>query len=166
MSTTRPLSTKILQGYEALVLAFLRSVWSAFRNFADYEGRASRSEFWNWMLFLLLAQFSIAGYPGYVRVVFLLFLTPPDLALQVRRLHDIGRTGFWVIAYYFALVLFVAFLNESSDAQWLALPFGLCLAIFFYWLITKGTPGPNRYGPDRLVRRQNAEPVFSQHVTP
>jgi uncharacterized membrane protein YhaH (DUF805 family) len=157
MSTTRRFSVRILFAYEALVLAFIRSIGSAFCNLADYEGRASRFEFWSWKLFVVLVQAFIGSYGTNLRLTVLFFLTPPDLALQVRRFHDIGRTGFWVIAYYTALLLFVAFLDESLV---LALPFGFCLAIFLYWLIAKGTPGPNRYGRPPLVRRQSTQPAY------
>jgi uncharacterized membrane protein YhaH (DUF805 family) len=88
MSAVRRLSTTIVFGYEASVLAFVRSILSVFCNLADYEGRASRFEFWSWKLFVVMVQFFIGSYDANVRLTVLLFLTPPDIAVQVRRFHD------------------------------------------------------------------------------
>jgi len=56
-------------------------------------------------------------------VVLLLFI--PLYSLVVRRLHDIGASGWWILIF--------------------PIPFGLVL--FFILLFKKGTPGPNKYGP-------------------
>jgi uncharacterized membrane protein YhaH (DUF805 family) len=54
----------------------------------------------------------------------------PSLALAVRRLHDLDRTGWWL------LLALIPLIGEI---------------ILLIWFCTRGTVGPNRFGPDRLA---------------
>lgn len=96
-----------------------------------------------------LAEYSAAGDPaapiptmpgslttGYaIMSIFNLALLLPGLGVTVRRLHDTGRSGFWI---FFALVPIVG-------------PIMLIV-----WTATAGTPGPNQYGPDPKAVAQTA----------
>ncbi|MDC7785541.1 DUF805 domain-containing protein [Rhodoplanes sp. TEM] len=120
-------------------MTFGEAIASGFRNYVGFEGRASRSEYWYWVLFVILVSLAtgIVDYmlfgPGGISPInalasLALFL--PGLAVGIRRLHDIDRTGWWmllVITVIGALVLLVF----------------ACL---------RGTPGPNRFGPDPLAQ--------------
>jgi uncharacterized membrane protein YhaH (DUF805 family) len=122
-------------------MTFGQAIISGFRNYVNFSDRACRSEFWFWTLFATLA--SIAGAildytllsdvaamavaPFQSAVGLALFL--PGLAVSVRRLHDLDRTGWWVLLA-FTLI-------------------GLILLIV--WNCMRGTPGPNRFGPDPLA---------------
>ena len=108
---------------------------AAMRNYAVFEGRAARSEFWCFFLFATL--FSMGA-----SIVDAVALTPrvlgggviwwlvnlvhwlPSIAVGVRRLHDIARTGWWML-----LGLTIV---------------GHLLLFVFYCL--RGTPGDNRFG--------------------
>ena len=143
--------------------------------YAQFNGRAGRREFWLFMLVhyilivitsildrLLLGDFSsnsgglIGGIYGLVTIV-------PALALGARRLHDIGRTGWWqaLVAFWPLTGVFgfwVATLEESgSSAEALALPGILALIsliaavtgliILLVFAVRKGDDGDNAYGP-------------------
>lgn len=74
---------------------FGQAISSCFAKYATFSGRASRSEFWWFMLFEVIvlgvtSMFSTTLY-GIAALVFLL----PVLAVGARRLHDTGRTGWW-----------------------------------------------------------------------
>jgi uncharacterized membrane protein YhaH (DUF805 family) len=123
------------------------------RKYADFNGRARRSEFWLFWLLLVIIQivFSVVlsavggsammmsdpsaavGLGGAAGVVMLalcvvmLGLLIPSLAVAVRRLHDTNRSGWWL------LIGLIPFLGA------------LALLIFY---VLDGTPGPNRFGPD------------------
>lgn len=109
-------------------MSFPQAISSAFRQYAKFSGRASRSEFWWFFLF----QFVIGLLLIYsIPVIFFLFVVAtllPYLAVLVRRLHDTGRSGWWVL-----LVL---------------IPFGNLVLLIFALL--EGNRGANKYGPNPL----------------
>ena len=74
---------------------FLQAIKSCLGQYATFSGRASRSEFWWFFLFQVLVMIaaSILGDAAYSIVVLGLLL--PALAVGTRRLHDIGRSGWW-----------------------------------------------------------------------
>lgn len=101
----------------------------------SFEGRASRAEYWSFMLFYVLTALVIGGsgvflgealgkvlYAGFIILTFV-----QSLALSVRRMHDSDKTGWFVLVG--------------------AIPFvgGL---IFLVLTLLPGTQGPNNYGQD------------------
>ena len=120
-------------------------MWRPLYRWLDFSGRSTRKEYW--MFFVLkiilstlsmfvlevndfLDQTSIALSAIFL-LFFLIFLTLPDLAVLVRRLHDSDRSGFWALLTLIPLVGFFIWLRFT------------CLS---------GTKGPNRFGPDPLGR--------------
>jgi len=119
---------------------FKTAISRVLRNYATFDGRAQRAEFWYWFLFVIVSNMLIAfvettinaAAPGNAAILtgaFSLAVFLPGLAVLVRRLHDTGRSGFW------AFLTLVPVLG------------GLILLI---WTATTGTRGPNEYGPDPL----------------
>lgn len=112
----------------------IRSVLS---QYVGFSGRASRSEYWIWWGFLVVVYFAIGalallfGSTGYVAagLVGLAFFLP-NLAVTVRRLHDTGRSGFWLLIVLIpvigALVLLVLLLldGQSEPNKWGSPPYG------------------------------------------
>ena len=72
------------------------------KKFAVFEGRARRSEYWYFHLFniiavvLLMVIESIIGSKGILVGIYTLAILIPSLAVSVRRLHDTGRSGWWL----------------------------------------------------------------------
>jgi uncharacterized membrane protein YhaH (DUF805 family) len=85
---------------------FQQAVQSGFSNYANFRGRASRSEFWWWQLFLLLGGivaalldlFANSNVLGGEPLASLFYLATiiPGLAVSVRRLHDTDSSGWWI----------------------------------------------------------------------
>jgi uncharacterized membrane protein YhaH (DUF805 family) len=100
---------------------------AALSNYAVFSGRARRLEYWMFTLTstLILCALAIVdvgmggdgGLPGlYALAVFL-----PSMAVAVRRLHDTGRSGFWVclgILPIIGSILLLVFLLQDSSADW------------------------------------------------
>ena len=114
---------------------FGEAIRSGLRNYATFSGRAARSEFWYWTLFAFLAS-AAAGivdsalFPtGLMAPLVSLLLLLPGLAVSVRRLHDLDRSGWWLLLTFTAI--------------------GIVLLLI--WDCLRGTPGPNRFGPDPLA---------------
>lgn len=76
---------------------FVGSIKLFFSQFATFEGRSRRSEFWYAMLFQFIVGFVVSMFqmPLVSNLISLVFFIP-NLALQCRRLHDIGRSGHWI----------------------------------------------------------------------
>jgi len=113
---------------------FGQAISSGFSNYVNFNGRACRSEFWYWGLFAVLigiaAQIvdAVIGVPAtYILASLGLFL--PGLTVSVRRLHDVDRSGWWLLLAFTIIGDFV----------------------LLYWDCIKGTDGPNRFGPDSLA---------------
>ena len=132
-------------------MKFGEAVVSGLRNYFNFSGRASRSEFWFFVLFCILvpivgsvgdlfffSTFAREGL-GPIYVISNLALFVPGLAIAARRLHDIDRTGWW-----FLITLTI---------------FGNILLIV--WWCTKGTVGRNRFGPDPLATKIMVTPPDS-----
>lgn len=119
----------------------------ALKNYAQFSGRATRSEYWYFLLFQIIFAIaavvldsvlglSFAGLPyGFIYLSYILALFLPALAVGVRRLHDVNKSG------WFILITFIPLIG------------GIWLLIV---LTRKGTSGENRYGPDPT----NSGPTF------
>ena len=107
------------------------------QNYVTFRGRAPRSEYWYWVLFVLLvsiaagildaALFPLVEVSPLVSVAGLLFLLP-GLVVSIRRLHDLDRSGWWYLILFIPLIGWV---------------------VLIIWACMRGTLGANRFGPDR-----------------
>ena len=107
------------------------------QHYAEFNGRARRSEYWYFVLFNLVISFVIgftfgviAGLldmPALANLAYLwsLAMFIPGLAVSVRRLHDIGRSGWWLLLSLIPLVGAI---------------------ILIIWYCTDSQPGANQYG--------------------
>ncbi|MBW8880922.1 MAG: DUF805 domain-containing protein [Asticcacaulis sp.] len=144
-------------------MGFGQAIQSAYKNYFQFNGRASRSEFWWFYLFNLLvviaglvffmivgaatsgqgqdAQAGVGIATGLIGLVWGLFVLGsffPTLSLIVRRLHDSDKSG------WFLLLIFV--------------PFGGIVLLVFYCL--PGTVGANQFGEDPLRRPESIARAF------
>ncbi|TKJ20335.1 hypothetical protein A6V29_09020 [Blastococcus sp. CCUG 61487] len=110
---------------------FATAVRSVLGQYAVFTGRARRSEFWFFYLFQVLAGIvagivdGITGVP-LLQIVVGLGLLIPSIAVGARRLHDIGKSGWWQLIALVPLV-------------------GIILLIV--WWAQDGDPAPNQHGP-------------------
>ena len=85
-------------------MKFDEAIRSVINRYAQFTGRASRSEYWYWVLFLVLASAaigiasSVVSAVGYLSWLFNLATIVPSIAVAVRRLHDVGKSGWWLLA--------------------------------------------------------------------
>ncbi len=165
------------------MMTFVDAVKQCLRKYGDFSGRATRAEFWWWQVFgwiggLICGSIdtsirSIAGGDSYAfslfGSIFGLAILLPGLAVQARRLHDIGKTGWWilvwVVIFVFGLIpLFVGggifivdWLVGGERGSFIPLLVGgivtlvvvLAVAVWvIVWMARQGQDGPNQYGPD------------------
>ena len=76
-------------------MEFGQAISACFSKYATFSGRASRPEFWWFFLFQVLASLAASMVGDWLNGVVVLALSLPGLAVGTRRLHDIGRTGWW-----------------------------------------------------------------------
>jgi len=120
----------------------------ALRQYADFEGRARRKEYWMFTLFnlifviLALVIDGLIGTGAILYFIYVLATLIPNLSVSVRRLHDVGKSG-WM--YLIALIPLVGFI-------WL-------LVLF----VTDSEPGDNIYGPN--PKEENSGNYFGSAET-
>ncbi|OZB47844.1 MAG: DUF805 domain-containing protein [Polynucleobacter sp. 39-45-136] len=76
-------------------MEFGQALSTCFSKYASFTGRASRPEFWWFFLFQVLASLAATMLSELLNALVVLALLLPGLAVGTRRLHDIGRTGWW-----------------------------------------------------------------------
>jgi len=80
---------------ESTPMTFFESILVCFKKYADFNGRASRSEFWWFALFITLVTSALVYISETLGSVFLIATLLPLLAVGTRRLRDVGKSGWW-----------------------------------------------------------------------
>ncbi len=124
------------------MLSFQEAIKTCFRQYAQFRGRAPRSEYWWWALFVFLVMLASQIIDGLVIAPLLglpvastadgtplssilgLALLIPNISVAVRRLHDVNRSGFWL---FIILVPILGFL------------------LLLYWYLQPSYPGQTKY---------------------
>jgi uncharacterized membrane protein YhaH (DUF805 family) len=119
------------------------AVKSVLSKYATFSGRAPRSEYWWWILAVtilmlilgLLDNFIFNPYLGLdveespasspLSVIASLALLLPNLSVAVRRLHDLDKSGWWILIWFVPVIGFF---------------------LLLYWYVSKGTENDNRFG--------------------
>ncbi len=113
---------------------FMTSVKTCLSKYATFSGRGIRSEFWWFILFCIIGGMVLGaldamifgyGSVGIFALIFQLGTIIPSLAAGARRLHDIGKSGWWQL------------LNLIPIIGWI---------ILIYWFAQKGQDAENQYG--------------------
>jgi uncharacterized membrane protein YhaH (DUF805 family) len=78
---------------------FVEATKTCLRKYATFGGRASRSEYWWFFLFGLLVGAAASMFSERLNALVSLFLLLPSTAVGARRLHDIGRSGWWLLLW-------------------------------------------------------------------
>ena len=121
-------------------MSFNESIVNVFQNYANFSGRARRSEYWYFTLFIFLVSAVLSGLNAAVfgtdaqmtiftviQSLFSLATLIPSIAVTVRRLHDIGKSGWF---YFLILIPVVGSI------------------ILLVWECKDSEPGTNVYGPN------------------
>lgn len=97
------------------------SISSTLKKYVDFQGKATRKEFWLFVLFVYIAVFIggfIDGLLGteFIGNLILLSLILPYLAVAVRRMHDVGKAGWYIIVPFYNFILACSS-SKSSDSS-------------------------------------------------
>jgi uncharacterized membrane protein YhaH (DUF805 family) len=138
-------------------MSIIESAFQGLKKYADFKGRSSREEFWSFLGLVIILQ-ALAGFVGLLFGVGPLLsglvgalLIIPQLAVAVRRLHDVGKSGRELLApCLMLLALPLAFAFRGVLPQIVALGLlGMTLMVFANLLrlfLKEGSTVPNQYG--------------------
>lgn len=113
----------------------------ALKRYAEFSGRSRRKEYWFFVLFYLIIYLGLAfidgaagTYDAQVQIgllsgIFALAMLIPGIAVTVRRLHDTGRSGWWILISFVPLI-------------------GAIVILVF--TVLDSQPGANQYGPNPI----------------
>ena len=98
-------------------LGFLEAIKLASSRILDFSGRSRRSEFWWWMLIIMIANWLVSTFISNLMISTLLAIIVMffGLAVTARRLHDAGKSAWWVYISY-AIGIVYNFLASTSPA--------------------------------------------------
>jgi uncharacterized membrane protein YhaH (DUF805 family) len=138
-------------------MSIIESALQGLKKYADFKGRASRVEFWAFLGLVVILQ-AVAGFVGLLfrvgpmlSAIVSALLIIPQLAVAVRRLHDVEKSGReLLVPCLMFLALPLAFAFRGILPQIVALGFlGMTLLVFANLLrlfLKEGSTVPNRYG--------------------
>ena len=104
---TRPQFVSIQPRQREFTMDFVQAIKSCLGQYATFSGRASRSEYWWFFLFQVLVMVATGMLGDVINGLASLALLLPALAVGTRRLHDIGRTGWWQLLLLTGIGFFV-----------------------------------------------------------
>ena len=139
---------------------FTESVTDGFMRYYDFSGRSSRSAYWWWQTFGFLGAATLAiidhvlGLRLGFQTVFQVVMIIPGIAVQVRRLHDIGRSAWWTLLIFAVLLAgiigsrFLAANHFFGFAMMFISVIGIIASwiLILVWDCTASQPHTNRFG--------------------
>ena len=165
------------------MMTFPNAVKTCLRKYGDFSGRATRAEYWWWVLAVVIGSSIFTAVFAPLATIFSLAIFLPELAVTARRLHDIGKSGWWQLAWVaiylmalistaIGLVIFISSdglaLNSLSgdEGSFLPLLLGFAITLLIWlgvfiwsliWLISQGQADTNHYGLDPRASDPTAE---------
>ena len=109
------------------MVSFPSAIKLGFQHYFNFNSRATRAEYWWWMLFVYLTSMILSTVAGPLGNLFGLATFIPSWTLGVRRLHDINKTGWWLL---------------------LGLVPVIGMVMLIVWAIKRGDKEINKYGPN------------------
>lgn len=126
------------------MIQFVPAVKLAFKRWNDFDGRSSRPEFWFFVLFCFLVNLVIValstvlgqGIGDMLSTIFFIVALLPNIAIGIRRMHDIDKSGWWILLPLIPLIGLIAFV---------------------YFAAQPGTKGTNRFGKEPRIGQTISE---------
>lgn len=108
-------------------------------------------------------SYGAATRGGWLTGLFSLAVLVPNIAVSVRRLHDINRSGWWILMplapYALGFILMASVHTFIVAGLMMFLGF-VGAIVLLVWYCLRGTPGPNRFGPDPLADMSDLSETF------
>ena len=118
------------------MVSFPDAIRLGFQHYFDFRSRSTRAEYWWWLLFVILTQQALNAVNIRIGILFGLAVLIPGLALGTRRLHDINKSGWWLLMWFgIFLIRFGIFLIVP-------------VIVLIAWHTKRSDEGTNKYGPD------------------
>ena len=155
---TEKFNKKNEENEDAIVISFPDAVKKCFKKYFDFKGRASRTEYWYFTLFIVLGYaigfglIFVVPILFWALIIFIIVIFIPWISVAARRLHDIDKSGWFQAIPIPAGILEVIFeLNQQKSLEVIFLIIGLLLYVYLLILFcTAGDSKENRFGKNPL----------------
>jgi uncharacterized membrane protein YhaH (DUF805 family) len=118
------------------MVSFPDAIRLGFQHYFDFRSRSTRAEYWWWVLFVILTQQALNVVNIRIGILFGLAVLIPGLALGTRRLHDINKSGWWLLMWFgIFLIRFGIFLIVP-------------VIVLIVWHTKPSDEETDKYGPD------------------
>tara|TARA_Y100000996_G_scaffold138402_1_gene105463 strand:- start:979 stop:1398 length:420 start_codon:yes stop_codon:yes gene_type:complete len=106
-------------------ISFSDAISLAFKNYVNFKGRSTRAEYWWFFLFTftlsaITEAIDVFSSLGIMSTIFSLIVFMPSLTVGVRRLHDINKSGWWILMWFVPIVgwgLLIFWYTRRSDEK-------------------------------------------------
>jgi uncharacterized membrane protein YhaH (DUF805 family) len=150
------------------------------RQYADFRGRAGRKEFWMFTMFNFIGLVIVAVIDaaagleiislsntlyGILTLIYAAAMFLPSMAAGVRRLHDTGKSGWWMLLaliFFLGWIACISFTTGKNGSGFLGLLMFFGLIAFIVRLAKDGNKRTNQYGPDPKGRESEPLPVYPE----
>src|SRR6187402_265489 len=137
-----------------------------FGNYANFNGRARRSEYWYFVLMNMIISTvtmlidKVLDVKFGVNLLYNIAVFIPTLSVSVRRLHDIGKSGWVLLISYIVVIIcglglvFVVVMAQQRNSfdNWFTIPIVIIMLAICIWMLvlfcTDSDEGTNQYGPN------------------
>ena len=123
-------------------MSILKAIRIGFERSFDFEGRSSRTEYWYWELFWFSSVLGLYYLFFELSILFIMITFIPQSSMNIRRLHDLNKSGWWILLWSIPVMLFF------KPVIPIELMIVVCVVVFLFllWFSRSGDQLMNRYG--------------------
>lgn len=96
-------------------MTFQESIKVCFNKYVEFEGRAKRPEFWWFVLFTVVTSLVLGAISNALSGIFSLAVFLPSIAVGARRLHDIGKSGWWQLLWFIPVIGWIVLIYWAAQ---------------------------------------------------
>ena len=170
-SERQPHTKQYIKRRQQYIKQHIKYYFDAIKKYADFTSRTGRIQYWSFIVVSIFFSYTLQILDtylfsggtaniihirsGHLSFLYNIFIFLPSISATVRRLHDIGRSGWWYLFFIVTTAASFWLMLVSMKKTFAVITFGIILLLlvvwFIIWLARPSQQGSNRYGkmPDK-----------------